>query len=265
MHKKMLPFFLIGLTLLGVVFFRAALPVAASPAGQVYYFTPTPQPDGRILYTVKDGDTCTSIALLNNVTLDQLRLLNDLNGDACLFIRTGQQLLLGVVEQQPTAAAVTPTSILPSPTPFNGTGRLCVLLFNDIDGNALINEGVETAIAGGAISVNERNGKIAETNTTNATDEICLEDLPEGDYTISVAVPEGYNATMRTSVELKLTAGDTTKVDFGAQISGTVLEEPGNPSAPQNTNKSPILGVFGALIVIAGVVFGVYALRLQKK
>jgi hypothetical protein len=265
MLKKVFPFVFLAALLLGINLFRVAFPVIASPDSQVYYFTPTPQPDGRILYTVKDGDTCTSISLLNNVTLDQLRLLNDLSGDACLFIRTGQLLLLGVVEKQPTAGPLaTATSVLPSPTPFNGTADLCVLLFNDIDGNALVNEGAETALAGGAISVTERNGKVSETQRTNAVEETCFSELPEGNYTISVAIPEGYNPTMRTSIELKVTAGDTTKVDFGAQISGNIMDEPGTPVETTN-NKSPILGILGVLVVLAGIVFGAYALRLQKK
>jgi LysM repeat protein len=90
-------------------------PASAAPQSQVYYYTPTPQPDGRVLYTVKEGDSCISIALLNNITEEQLRSLNNLAGDDCLFLIPGQQLLLDVVEQQPTAGpSPTPTSILPS-------------------------------------------------------------------------------------------------------------------------------------------------------
>ena len=62
------------------------------PLPQAYYYTPTPQADGRILYTVKANDTCISIALLNGITEDDLRNLNNLQGDDCLYLQEGQQL-----------------------------------------------------------------------------------------------------------------------------------------------------------------------------
>ncbi|KUK46184.1 MAG: hypothetical protein XD73_0950, partial [Anaerolinea thermophila] len=56
------------------------------PLPQAYYYTPTPQADGRIMYTVKANDTCISIALLNGITEDDLRALNNLQGDDCLYL-----------------------------------------------------------------------------------------------------------------------------------------------------------------------------------
>lgn len=264
MQKKFSTILVIFIFLMALVSFHAASIVIASPDTQVYYFTPTAQPDGRILYTIKAGDTCISISLLNNITEDQLRLLNNLTGDACLFLREGSQLLIGMVEEQPTAGPlVTATSILPSPTPFNGTGELCVLLFNDVNGNALIDDEItEPPLSGGAISVNDKNGKISLNEQTNSTEEICFPDMPEGEYTISIAVPEGYNPTMRTNVTLQLTAGDITAVDFGAQTS-QIGEN--NPDQPEPQTRSPLLGILGGLVLVFGIGFGAYALRLQRK
>jgi hypothetical protein len=264
MQKKFSAMLVIFIILMAVVSFQAAFPVSANSSAQVYYFTPTAQPDGRILYTIKAGDTCISIALLNNITEDQLRLLNDLTGDACLFLREGSQLIIGVLEEQPTLGPqATATSILPSPTPFNGTGELCVMLFNDVNGNALIDDAVaEPPLSGGAISVTDRDGKVSLTDKTNNTEEVCFLDLAEGEYTISIAVPEGYNPTMRTNVTLKITAGDITAVDFGAQISLAGENLPTENNAKQ---RSPLLGIMGGLVLLFGVGFGVYALRLQKK
>ena len=56
---------------------RQILPAAASPAPQVVYSTPTPRPDGRIIYIVKKGDTCISISLLHRISEEQLRPLPD--------------------------------------------------------------------------------------------------------------------------------------------------------------------------------------------
>ncbi len=263
--KKSVSLFLAGIILLSALaLLRAGIPVKANLDGQVFYYTPTALPDGRILYTIKENDTCISISLLNNIPEDQLRLLNKIEGDGCLFLRVGQQLLLGTVAPEPTTGPdVTATSVLPSPTPYNGSGELCVLLFNDINGNAFIDDKtVELPLAGGAISVNDRAGKVAIDGTTSSDGESCFPDLPEDVYTISIAVPEGYNATMRTSVDVKLIAGDITSVDFGAQISSAAEPLPGEVAAE---NRSPLLGILGGLVLLFGLGFGIYALSLQRK
>lgn len=249
-------------------------PASANPDPQVYYFTPTPQADGRVIYTVKEGDSCISIALLNNISEDQLRLLNDLTGDDCMFLQIGQQLLLDIVEEQPTAGpSPTPTSLLPTPTPFNGTGDICVLLFNDINGNGLLDDDSnELPLSGGAINITGRNGDISFTAETHAFDTeededdtaaVCFEEQPEGKYTISIGVPDGYNPTMRTSANIDLLAGNIVVVDFGAQISSSAAEEiPGEGT--QETN-SPFLGVMGILVFVAGIGVAFYAIRVNKK
>jgi hypothetical protein len=113
-----------------------ALEVAqAAPDVQVPIFTPTPQPDGRIIYIVKTNDTLLGISLVTGVPVDKLRALNNLTSDT---IFEGQQLLLGLagpVEVTPTAGPPpTPTPILPTPSPRPGQGTLCILLFNDLNG-----------------------------------------------------------------------------------------------------------------------------------
>lgn len=264
MQKHLLVIFSLLLTFLGISVFYVAGNVSANPDSQVFYYTPTAQPDGRIIYTVKEGDSCISIALLNSVSEDQLRLLNDLSGDACLFLRIGRELVLGTVEPDTgPPPEMTATAIFPSPTPFNGTGDLCVLLFEDINGNTLIDDDtVELPLPGGAVSVNDRLGKVSLSEETNNLDEICFEGLDEGEYTVSVAVPGGYNPTMRTSATLKLNAGDTVRIDFGAQISSAgEVEIEENPE----TNRSPLLGILGGLILVVGLGFGLYAIRIQRR
>ncbi len=264
MHKHLLLAFSFILIILGISVFYVAGNVSANPEFQVFYFTPTAQPDGRIIYTVKDGDSCISISLLNNITEDQLRLLNDLDNDACLFLRIGRELVLGTVEPETgPAPELTPTPILPSPTPFNGTGDLCVLLFEDLNGNTLIDDDtIELPLAGGAVSINDRLGKVSLSENTNNLEEICFTGLDEGEYTVSVAVPSGYNPTMRTNATLKLNAGDIVRIDFGAQLSSAGEEEiEENPVS----SRSPILGILGGLILVVGIGFGLYAIRIQRR
>ncbi|WP_299026298.1 LysM peptidoglycan-binding domain-containing protein [uncultured Thermanaerothrix sp.] len=227
---------------------------SASPWAQVSYATPTALPDGRILYIVQPQDTCIRISLLTGVSIDDLRLLNGL--DANCTLREGQSLLLGTVAPTPTpfGPTETPTPLLPSPTPFQGNGRICVLLFNDINGNALVEEG-EAGIAGGAISITDRLGRISREGVSQSgTEPVCFDDLPEGDYNISVAIPEGYNPTTRMNYALTLRAGDTSTLDFGAQLSSRA--QPGDVTGVQ---RSPLLAILGAVLLLLGVGLGVYA------
>jgi LysM repeat protein len=242
-----------------------ALEVAqAAPDVQVPIFTPTPQPDGRIIYIVKTNDTLLGISLVTGVPVDKLRALNNLTSDT---IFEGQQLLLGLagpVEVTPTAGPPpTPTPILPTPSPRPGQGTLCILLFNDINGDSIRQES-EPSIPEGAISFGNRVGTVSKTVTTVASEEHeCFPELPEGNYTISVAVPEGYNPTTETDYETPLKAGDETYINFGAQANSQTLAEAPVIPAPEG-QRSPILGIIGGLFLLAGVGVAIFAGRLLR-
>ena len=201
MNKKFLPALGIFAAALLVLVWLAA-PTSASVYSQAFYYTPTPQSDGRIVYIVKAGDTCLSIALKNGISDQVLRELNNLTfsteRDECQFIREGQELLIGVLQ----ASTVTPTSsvpLAPSPTPFMGNGTICVYLFNDTNGNALAEE-TEIGLGGGQVSITDPLNRVNLTGATlegtaEGSEALCFEEIPEGQYSISVAIPEGYNPT----------------------------------------------------------------------
>lgn len=243
-----------------------AMPVEARnavPIFQVPIYTPTPLPDGRIIYIVKVNDTLLSISLISGVSVDELRGMNNLTND---IIFVGQELLLGLggpadIDFTP-GPTPTPTRAVPTPTPEPGSGNLCILLFDDRNGDSLRQE-EEPSLSGGAISVNNRAASLSQTVDTEAGFEPhCFEALPEGRYTISVAVPAGYNPTTNTNYEVDLNAGEETYVDFGAQANSETLAE--QPILPQEGEKSPILGIIGGVILIVGLVLALFAGRLIK-
>ncbi|MCL4562271.1 MAG: LysM peptidoglycan-binding domain-containing protein [Chloroflexi bacterium] len=257
--KKAFP--LLPLLLAGLFWLVLASPALAAPVSQgVVYQTPTPMPDGRILYKVQSNDTCLSISLLTGVPLDTLRKNNNLNGDC--VIQVGQELLLGRVESTATPTpgpSPTPTPLLPTPTPFNGNGQVCVFLYNDVNGDAIQQE-TETAISGGAVSLTDRTGKVSMTQETSAGDQpVCFDEVPEGDYNISVAVPDGYNPTTSMNYALKVEAGDQSTLDFGAQLNSQAA-----PVTPSEGGRSPVLGILGAVLLLSGIGLGVYV-RLGRK
>jgi murein DD-endopeptidase MepM/ murein hydrolase activator NlpD len=250
------------LLLLGVALrFRGA-----SAAPQAQFLTATPGPDGRIMYTVVEGDSCLQVALLHGITVQQLRQFNTRLDENCTII-PGQQLVVGLA--QPEAPTAGPAPTLPSPTvtatPVSGTTEVCVLLFNDMNGDAVRQE-TELGIEGGAVSLTNLNGSYSETqNTTSAVDpdtlepvRSCFVDVPSGEYNVSMAVPDDYNPTMLVSYTLTVKAGDRAEIGFGAQSKTVTVSE---PTDSQEGNKSSLLGIFGFLLLLGGAGLGYYAYR----
>ena len=234
-------------------------PAAASPQPQVFYQTPTPDAEGRIYYVVKSGESCTSISLLTSVDINTLRQQNNLDPDCTLQV--GQKLLLSVVSIPTVTSgpAPTATAILPTPTPFFGNGRICIFLFNDLDGNG-IPAATELQIPGGAVSITDRTGVTSLTGkTTSGTDPLCFDNIPEGEYNVSVAPPESYNATTSMNYPLGIHPGDSSTLNFGAQISSSAPEQ----QAPAQAT-SPMLGLLGGVLVLGGIGMGLYVWRLKR-
>ena len=229
----------------------------AAPLPQAVISTPTPGEDGRIIYIVKENDTCISIALIMGISEQELRELNNLEAEDCQFLFVGRELLVGIKPEDtpvPTSEAI----LEPTATPFKGNGSVCVYLFNDENGNALAEEN-EIALAGGAVSVSNRLNTVNLTGTTDDSGEaLCFAEIPEGDYNISVAIPEGYNPTTVMNYALTIGAGEISTVDFGAQ--------PGSGLRPIVGEEPPsilMLGL-GIFFIAAGIGLWFYVRRLQR-
>jgi LysM repeat protein len=259
----LLALILVALLTSGALLLSVSL-VNAAPSGQVPIYTPTPLPDGRIIYIVKANDTLLSISLISGVSVEEIRELNNLSGDT---IYEGQELLLGLAgppEITPTVGpAPTETPLLPTPTPRPGFGSLCILLFNDINGDSLRQE-EEPSIPDGAVSISSRSGPTSESFTTGAgLEHTCFEDLGEGEYTVSVAVPDGYNATTESSYNIELNPGNIIYVNFGAQAnSETQAQSQVIPEEPDQ--RSPLLGIIGGLFLLAGLGVALFAGRYLR-
>lgn len=259
--------FLIILTFILLFMLGLWLPVNAAPVGQVIV-TPTAGADGRIIYVVQPGETCIRVAAINGITVDQLRQLNSKLDENCTLVE-GQELLIGIISLAGTpTAGPSPTSLPPtaSPTPFTGTTLICVLLYEDTNGNTL-RDTDEPAIEGGAISVTEINGEYSASLGTIASIDPeyqgeCFQDVPEGEYNITVAVPDLYNSTMSPDSTLKVNAGDQAFLSFGAQSQEIVA----NPDSGNNqgSGSSPIFGILGTLFLLGGAGLGYYAWRSGK-
>jgi LysM repeat protein len=260
--------FWIAIPILGIMVLVARpVPVAADSHPQVTYQTPTARPDGRVIYIVQENDTCLRIQLLTNTTIDQIRTLNKL--DQNCTINPGQELLLMVVTPaaSPTPnPKISPTPLLPTPTPKKGDGKICVILFDDVNGNAVHEDG-EPPLGGGAVSISDRQASFSKTINTTADPETTIcEDVPEGEYNVSVAIPSGYNATKAMNAVVQVQAGDQAIFEFGAQVSSLLPQSPetsGGVEKPQANNSLP-LAILGGLLVLGGVGLGGYILFTRR-
>ncbi len=242
-----------------------ALGAQAAPPGQTSYSTPTPDVDGRIIYIVQEGDNCLRISLLTGVSVDDLIRNNHL--DQNCTIRAGQQLLLGFGpsgQASPTPGpSPTPTASEATPTPVaGGNGIVCLLLFDDRNGDGLRQED-EPAVGGGVVSLISANGLFSRSGDTlpgldpdsGEPPRVCFDEVPMGAYTVSAAVPAGYNPTTALSYSLEVVPGNTAHVAFGIQEQ--VLTSPGRQS-------SPLLGLGGVLLILGGLGLAFLAWRARK-
>lgn len=275
------------LSLFGLVLIS---PAQAAPEPQYTPIaTPTPGPDGRIIYIVQEGDTLWRISAITGISLDELRRLNNLAEEDVII--PGDQLLLGLggpsIIQPTEGPAPSPTSELPTPTPMVGTGVLCISVFEDTNGDAL-RQDEEPDLEGSAISINNRAGTISlSQNEGGGLVPRCYEDVvlgiydipgskaeclsivqcalvvDQGEYNISVGVPDGYNATTSLNHQISLSAGFQEFLDFGAQPNTeTVAEAPVIPEGGEG--RSPLLAIIGVGLLVIGIVLGVVAFFIRK-
>jgi hypothetical protein len=232
------------------------------------FLTPTPGPDGRIIYRVQEGDSLWRIAAIAGLSLEELMAMNGIQpGD---FISPGMELELGIggpAQPTPAQPGAQPTDVQPSPTPtpIIGTAEICVLLFQDDNGNGRLEES-ELALEGGQISVVDFTGVVAGEYTTETLLEQedlighCFVDLESGDYNVSAAVPPGYNATTSLNAPVAVQPGDIKYLQFGAQPSSALLGGDG----PGNGSRSGLLGLIGVVLLLGAAGLGFYASRLSR-
>ncbi|HKY55359.1 MAG TPA: LysM domain-containing protein, partial [Anaerolineales bacterium] len=92
-----------------VLIFIGTIPAApvVSAAPNAQFVTSTAGPDGRILYTVVEGDNCSIVAFNHGITVPQLRQLNSRLDENCT-LTVGQQIVVGLVASNAPTAGPAP-------------------------------------------------------------------------------------------------------------------------------------------------------------
>ncbi len=250
----------------------AATPTAPPPPAATL---PPVTSGAPITYTVVENDTLFGIAIQFNLTLDQLLALNDITRDTLLQV--GQTLTVGVATLTPTAApTATPTARsvatpTPRPSPTPSTASLCLTAFDDGDGDGA-RGAAEPLLAGVQFGVKGADGASAARYTSNGQDEPhCLNDLPEGRYTVDVTPPADRRATSETQWSVGLRAGDTFDVTFGSQAAAApeptaapAVDTPQAAAAEPTGSSVPIGAIAGIVLIVVAAGALIIGLRARR-
>lgn len=221
--------------------------------------TQPPDPDGLQYHTVRAGETLGGIAVAYGTTSQQIRDLNGITGDT---IVVGQRLLIRQAPPMTATPLATPT---PSPTveaptatpqevaEVPQTGKLCVAVFQDMNHDGL-RDLAEMLVAGGSINLT---GPANNAYTTDGlTEPFCFNDLPAGDYTVSVAAPSGFSLVAAPQVPITVSSGSELVLSFGVE---QAVPEPAEQAAatPETSDalRSTMLVVVGvgAVLLLASL------------
>ena len=253
-------------------------PTTQATAGATEIPKPSPTPGaptsgGPVTYTVKSGDTLSSIAAQFNLSLDQLLTYNSITKGTPLLV--GQTLIVGAPAVTPTpslkptqAATLAPTPTASASTSVSTPLGLCLLAFDDVNGNGTRDSG-EGLAAGVKFDVKSADGQSVAAYTSDGVKEPdCLTNLPDGRYSIEVTPPAGQSATTDTRWSLSLLSGTAVNIAFGSQSAPAAatatpsVQPTAVPAATASGNGSSSLTLLvgGAFVLLA-----VAALFLRRK
>jgi LysM repeat protein len=182
-------------------------------------------------------------------------------------------------ETQATAVPATPRPTQPLSTapvvvanaaaidPASTMGQVCVTLFDDANQNRIQEEG-EKILAGGTIALTQGNAQAGDFQTDGETDPYCFDELAAGDYVAAASAPEGYGLTTPDQLRVRLNAGATLNLAFGAAQGVQAVQPPpadaGAPvTNPLTPETQPQQSLAERLLSISGLlVFGLAAVVL---
>lgn len=151
--------------------------------------------------------------------------------------------------------------------PASTAAQVCVTLFEDSNQNRIHEEG-EGLLAAGTLRLTSGSENAGETQTDGVTDPFCFEDLAAGDYVAAASAPEGYGLTTPDQLRVRLNAGATINLSFGAAQGVQQVQPPpadaGSPAtAPLTAETQPEQSLAERLLSVSGLlVFGLAAVVL---
>ncbi len=245
----------------------------------------TPQPDGSIVHTVQRCETLIGIAVTYDVTLEDLRRLNNLSTDV---LQPGQQLIIqGPQAPAPTAtpevqpATPTPAEVAEQPDggdagstdaqppEIEASGTICVMSYDDMNRNGT-REPQEPLQAGITFLVTDSiSSATTGTYTTDGQEDYhCFTELAPGNYTVTWTA-DSFTATNDQTWIANLAAGTTLPHEFGvaaanSSASGETNGERSDGLPPLVTAGIAALGIIFLLTGIGAAAYFFLARRASQ-
>jgi hypothetical protein len=222
--------------------------VASAPPAPVFQLGPTPTPnaEGIIQISVQPGDSLWAIAARAGLSLDEILDFNGLTRNS--FINVGDTLIIGYgdagaaaeaaaetaeettaeggtpaegeaqtegAEEAPVEEAVAEPTPEPTPVPVITTGEICLLAFDDTNGDGFyegeaLKSNVALTIADGQ--------SVVSNYITNGSEPFCIDGLESGTYRISRSIVPGETVTNAADWGVSLAPGMSVNIEFGSKI-----------------------------------------------
>jgi hypothetical protein len=256
--------------------------------------TPTPRPDGSIVHVVQSGETLTSIALRYDVSVDEIRQLNAGSIGPNSLIRVGQELVISVPSEAPTSTPLPqPPTATPQPevaegpssTPAPEGASVCVLAFNDRNGNTVRDPDTEGLLPNVKFTLARASGVVAQYTSDGVNEPYCFTGLDPGSYRVIQQAPAGYEPTGLPEQNVALAEGTSFDLQFGNTRTTTEGESEGvdveatdttssGDESRSDTNGNNLLGniltnvarVAGVLVLIlAGAIAVLFFLTRRRR
>ncbi len=238
----------------------------------------TPDANGRIVHTVGVGDTLSYIAWLYGVPMDQIRRLNNLQGDIVvlgtkLVIQEGYTPTPAPTEEPTITPTLESTEVAEQPpaggeagqpAEAGGVGSICVMGYADLNANG-IREADETRLAGVTFMINNGAEMVGTYTTDGVNEPYCFNNLPAGTYIVSWT-GENLTATNDQTWSVELTAGSILTREFGIKPIGA---EAAAPQAEARQGGLPtwavaLIGAAAVVIFLGGLGTIGYLLLLRR-
>ncbi len=229
---------------------------------------PAPAETGGVKHTVVAGDTLYGIALQYDVTVDDIKQLNNLTTDD---LSIGQELVIKTPQSSappaPTAAPAAEGSPAP-PAPGTAvvtnaisvsgttteTGQACMTAYFDDNGNGFYDGSTEDLVPNVEFTLmaNDANSTVVGTYVSDGVNKHCFDNLPPIAYTVMATTSLSYIATTPMNDTINVVPGSQANFAIGLRNSADGARDVSKTSVPTPNPLTSSGNVFGILATIGG-------------
>ncbi len=247
----------------------------------------TPRADGSVVHVVGQGETLIGIAVTYDVSLEELIQLNNLANPRVIYV--GQEIIVRPAGSvQPSEPAEPPpaeetggegegeeapeegeeggeTADTTQPSepavPEAAEGTICVLAYEDVNGDGLRDPAAEQLAAGVTFTITDGAQQIVANFVTDGFTEQSCYNLMPGTYIVRWA-SDTHQATTDQMWTAGVTGGGLASREFGVQTTGEEAEAGGGGGGRGLTTA--LIAAGGVVLLLIGIGAAVYFFVLRR-